>query len=223
MKVPPLLLILSFACHTSFSQTADSVQQIDLCSNLQNVKSISLPFEWRNVNYSHVRLSVASLKAINKAALLSLSEDERDCVEISALVDDENFKSDFDTLNTDAYEIVRILPAKSINNQMLMFVLVSERRGHTYLITFNRTGSRNNCMKARSAVRLGFAMGNRHWSHRRDADFMNDNKIKVMGECWHENDELGPLSQLLVMLTIQKDGTIVKKEMPVTSASKSKN
>ncbi|HEX6428300.1 MAG TPA: hypothetical protein VF008_11460 [Niastella sp.] len=51
---------------------------------------------------------------------------------------------------------------------------------------------------------------------------MNDNKIRVLGECWHENDELGPLRQLSATLTIQKDGTIVIKEMP-TPASKDRN
>ena len=212
-------MILFFACHTSFSQATDSVQQIDLCSNLRNVKSISLPFDRINVNYSHVRLSVASLKAINKAALLSLSEGEGECIEISGEVDDENFKSDFDTLDNATYSIARISPAKSINNQMLMFILISERRGHAYLITFIRTGSQNNCMKAKSAVLLGFANGNNHWAHGRDYIFHNYNKIKIKGNCWHESEMPNP-QKLSVMLSIKNDGTIVMEEMPT---SKDKN
>jgi hypothetical protein len=219
MKTPLLVLILFFACHTSFSQATDSVQEIDLCRNFQNIRSLSLPLKQADDHYSHQRLSIASIKAINKAALVSLSEGESDCIEISALVDDENFKSDFDTLDTDTYAIVRISPAKSINNQMLMFMITSERRGHSYLITFNRTGSRNNCMRAKSAVRLGFVIGNNHFHHGREATFINYNKIKIEGDCWHETVMPNP-QKLSIMLTIQKDGTIVKKEMPV---SKGKN
>jgi len=221
MKTPLLLLILFFACRASFSQMADSVQEIDLCRNFQNIRSLSLPLKQADYNYSHLRLSIASIKAIHKAALVSLSEDESDCIEFSGEVDEENFQSDFDTLDTDTYAIVRISPAKSINNQMLMFMITSERRGHSYLITFNRTGNRNNCMRAKSAVLLGLVIGNNHFHHGREATFINYNKIKIEGDCWHETVLPDP-QKMSVMLTIQQDGTIVKKEIPVP-ASKNKN
>ncbi len=221
MKTPLLLLILFFACHTSFSQTADSVPPIDLCRNFQTIKSLSLPLKQTYEGYRYIRLSVASLKAIHKAALVSLTEGESDCIEISGEVDEENFKSDFDTLDTDTYAIVRISPTKPINNQMLMFMITSQRRGHSYLVTFNRTGNRNNCLQAKSAVLLGFVIGNNHFHHGRDATFINYNEIKIEGDCWHETVMPDP-HKMSIMLTIQKDGSIVKKEIPVP-ASKDKN
>jgi hypothetical protein len=212
MKPPLLLLIVSLACQVSFSQTADSVQEIDLCRNFQSIRSVALPLKPTDENYKRVRLSVASIKAINKATLLSLSEGESECIDISGEVDDENFKNDFDTLERETYSIVRISPAKPINNQLLLFVLTTEKRGHTYLITFNRTGSRNNCMQARSAVLLDLIIGNNHFSHSRVSTFINYNTIQIEGSCWHENDVPLVEKKRSVMLTIQKDGTIVMKE-----------
>ena len=102
---------------------------------------------------------------------------------------------------------------------MLMIMLTTEKRGHTYLITFNRTGNRNNCMQAKSAVLLSFVIGNTHFHHGREATFINYNKIKIEGDCWHES-VMPRLQKRSIILTIQKDGTIVMKEMP---ASKDKN
>lgn len=212
MKPLLLLLIVSFACQVSFSQTTDSVQEIDLCKNFENIRSVSLPLKSTDESYKHIRLSIASIKAINKATLVSLSEGESECIDISGEVDDENFKYDFDTLENETYSIVRISPAKPINNQLLMFILTTEKRDHSYLITFIRTGSRNNFLQARSAVLLGFVIGNNHFSHSRKSTFINYNKIKIEGSCWHENDVPLIEKKRSVMLTIQIDGTMVMKE-----------
>ena len=210
MKSYLLLLIVSFAYQLSFSQTADSVQEIDLCRNFKSILSVSLPLKPTDENYKYIRLSTSSIKAINKATLVSLSEGESECIDISGEVDDENFKHDFDTLKNETYSIVRISPAKPLNNQLLMFIVSTEKRGHSYLITFNRTGNRNNCMQAKSAVLLNFVIGNNHFSHGRNSTFINYNKIKIEGSCWHENDV--PEMKRSIMLIIQKDGTIVMKE-----------
>lgn len=212
MKLPLLLLIVSFAWQVSFSQTAETVQEIDLCRDFQNILSVSLPLKSTDENYKHIRLSIASLKAINKATLVSLSEGEPECIDISGEVDDENFKYDFDTLENETYSMVRISPAKPINNQLLMFIVTTEKRGHSYLVTFTRTGGRNNCIQARCAVLLDFVIGNNHFSHGRKSTFINYNQIKIERSCWHENDVPFVEKKGSVMLTIQKDGTIVMKE-----------
>ena len=222
MKPPLLLLIVSFACQVSFSQTTDSVQEIDLCKNFENIVSVSLPLKSTDANYKRIRLSIASIKTINKATLVSLSDGESECIDISGEVDDENFKYDFDTLENETYSIVRISPAKPNNNQLLMFILTTEKRDHSYLITFNRTGNRNNCMQAKSAVLLDFVIGNNHFSHGRNSTFINYNKIKIEGSCWHENDVPLVEKKRSIMLTIQKDGTIVMKETAAL-ASMNKN
>jgi hypothetical protein len=221
MRTPLLLLIVSLAYQVSFSQTADSMQEIDLCRNPEKIRSVSLPLK-STENYKHIRLSVASKKAIAKAALVSLSEGESECIDISGEVDDENFKNDFDTLENETYSIVRVSPTKPINNQLLLFILTTNKRDHAYLVTFNGTGSRNNCMQAKSAVLLGFVIGNNHFSHSRKSTFINYNKIKIEGGCWHENDVPLVKKKRSVMLTIQKDGTIVMKETAAL-ASMNKN
>src|SRR5688572_4014329 len=103
--ITAIAFILLCFIQPSFSQSSDSVQQINLCAQLNRVKAVFVPFHIDDfTKYDSIPTSPAFLSAINKATQLPFSKGE--CV--SGEDDEEFFARDFDTSDKPVYQIIRI-------------------------------------------------------------------------------------------------------------------